>query len=384
VLLAVILLSAGVQKLADPNGFATTIGHYRLLPANATFLAALYLPNLETLLGVCLLFGFFSRSAASLSALLSGLFAVAVGSAIIRGLDIECGCFSGATRVSWMHVLLDLSMLCLSILVVKRGAGRISLDYGLGPGEGRKRFAIRNKIPLIFNLLLLCVNVAFFSRVANPYVGIEKAPDARLATKPPVRFARPVLDLGHPNQGKVVHGSIVYRNISDRVVHIDHSEASCGCTEGTYNKSTLRPGESGIYTVGFNTGAKQGPSRETVRLLIKESKEPALFEVHADVQPLFTITPLLLRPRTGDKMILRMSRVEPGAPFQIKSFESPLREIKLRVLGYPTPGVAEFEFSLSGPLSPPTPPSEAWRVGVQTDVDGLPPIYFYVAPPKGI
>lgn len=91
-----LLLVAGTLKLRDPSGFAVEIADYQLVPALAPYLAAA-LPAIEILLGLALaIFPFTWRRAAAVGVALVFLaFALAVGSAYFRGINIACGCFGG-------------------------------------------------------------------------------------------------------------------------------------------------------------------------------------------------------------------------------------------------------------------------------------------------
>jgi putative oxidoreductase len=87
---------AGASKALDPAQFAEDIGHYRLLPHALALVLAVYLPWLEIICGGAVLARWRYRGALSLLAALCGIFALALGSAWWRGLDIECGCFGHA------------------------------------------------------------------------------------------------------------------------------------------------------------------------------------------------------------------------------------------------------------------------------------------------
>ncbi len=84
---------AAMIKLADPAVFATDIGHYRLLPYPLTLAAAVYLPWLELVCAVAILFRWRERGALRLVLMLCSLFTIALASVWWRGLDISCGCF---------------------------------------------------------------------------------------------------------------------------------------------------------------------------------------------------------------------------------------------------------------------------------------------------
>lgn len=129
-ILAGVFLYAGVDKALHPDEFAGQIAAYRLLPASLVTLAAVWMPWLELLAGSCLAFGLLSESSALLLGAMSLLFASATGSAMARGLSIECGCFSTSASgaVTWGHVVLDLALVALAALVLAKGPGPCALD----------------------------------------------------------------------------------------------------------------------------------------------------------------------------------------------------------------------------------------------------------------
>lgn len=105
-LLAAIFLAAGVLKAWDPAATAQAIAHYHLLPAGLTPYAGLYVPWLEIVVGLALLGRRWRAGAWLLALLLSGSFLVFTGSALARGLDINCGCFGNGTgHLPWTAAL---------------------------------------------------------------------------------------------------------------------------------------------------------------------------------------------------------------------------------------------------------------------------------------
>jgi hypothetical protein len=74
---------------------------------------AFYLPWLEILCGLALIFRLFYRGALSILTALVVVFLVATIAAKVRGLDITCGCFGHASQ-NWSfpaHLALDLGIL---------------------------------------------------------------------------------------------------------------------------------------------------------------------------------------------------------------------------------------------------------------------------------
>lgn len=102
-LLAAVFLYAGSQKLFATQSFADAIGRYQLLPEFASLLVASVLPSLEIITAVVLISGLWWRAAALISCAMNSAFCVALLSAAVRDLSIDCGCFGGEAGV-WSSV----------------------------------------------------------------------------------------------------------------------------------------------------------------------------------------------------------------------------------------------------------------------------------------
>ncbi len=123
ILLGVVFLYAGYDKILHPQAFAQAVYNYQILPDAAVNLAALVLPWLELLLGVCLVARFWLPGATVLSSGLLMVFLAALLFNQIRGLDIYCGCFSTETTEGpaglWI-VARDMIFLAISVYVMLR------------------------------------------------------------------------------------------------------------------------------------------------------------------------------------------------------------------------------------------------------------------------
>jgi putative oxidoreductase len=106
---------AGTAKIYDPATFAIELERYQLLPWKICAAAADYLPWVEFLTGLCLFLKSFERGALLLITLLLGVFTLALASALVRGLNIDCGCF-GHTFASTGTILPILRNLVLLLL----------------------------------------------------------------------------------------------------------------------------------------------------------------------------------------------------------------------------------------------------------------------------
>ncbi|NOY13915.1 MAG: DoxX family membrane protein [Deltaproteobacteria bacterium] len=103
-LLAGIFIYAGVVKANDPIAFAGQIANYQLLPYAWNYLVAATLPYLELFCGVLLLLNKRVRPAVLVLFVLNLSFMLVLTSAIVRGLDIDCGCFSPSSEQTFSPV----------------------------------------------------------------------------------------------------------------------------------------------------------------------------------------------------------------------------------------------------------------------------------------
>lgn len=131
-----VFVAASVDKVQHPLEFARAVSYYHILPPELLNVFALLVPWVELLAGATLIVGLASRGAALLIGGLLAVFTVALVSAIVRGIDISCGCFSTTPgeghKVGYDLVTRDILMLVAAVPLVFRGGGTLSLDDRLG------------------------------------------------------------------------------------------------------------------------------------------------------------------------------------------------------------------------------------------------------------
>jgi len=88
-----IFIYAGVIKILDPAKFAADVANYRMLPLALVNFVAITLPWVETVVGILMVMGFWLPASALVITGLMGVFMAAIGQALARGLNIQCGCF---------------------------------------------------------------------------------------------------------------------------------------------------------------------------------------------------------------------------------------------------------------------------------------------------
>lgn len=127
-----VFLVAGATKVPDPGSLAASIPSYELaLPEWFVTFSAYLLPYVEVLLGLYLLAGLFTRTAAWTTNALMLVFILALVQGAARGLEIDCGCFGSATGDSsklWLDAARDLGLLALGLHIALFSADRFSVD----------------------------------------------------------------------------------------------------------------------------------------------------------------------------------------------------------------------------------------------------------------
>ncbi len=96
IILGGIFIYAGILKMRNPAAFATAIDSFRIVPRACIAPLAILLPPLEMLAGTLWLINRATVAAATTILGLCVLFALALGTAIARGLPTSCGCFGAA------------------------------------------------------------------------------------------------------------------------------------------------------------------------------------------------------------------------------------------------------------------------------------------------
>jgi len=114
-----IFIWAAVTKIADPLSFAQNIRNYRLVGQTLSFATAIILPWLELIAGICLIVGVFPRSSALLVSGLLVFFIILVTVTILRGIDVDCGCFGTFSRKADLWLILEDSLwLAMSLVLL--------------------------------------------------------------------------------------------------------------------------------------------------------------------------------------------------------------------------------------------------------------------------
>ena len=128
--LGAIFLIAGGMKIAHPaDFFSDLLGFKTPLPEFFLRVVAIWLPWLEAIAGLALIADFWAETVRPLVASLCLIFGLMLGQAVVRGLDLNCGCF-GSGAHGWFERP-DIALVRAAILFA------VSLSIAVLPPRGR-------------------------------------------------------------------------------------------------------------------------------------------------------------------------------------------------------------------------------------------------------
>ena len=123
IFLGFMFIYASLDKIANPEEFAKQIGNYRALPFGLENVLAIILPWTELIVGICLLAGLLVDGAALVSIIMMLVFILAISQAMLRGIDITCGCFkvsADSEKLGLDTIIRDIVFLVMSFIVLNR------------------------------------------------------------------------------------------------------------------------------------------------------------------------------------------------------------------------------------------------------------------------
>lgn len=118
IVLGAIFVYSSFDKLANAQDFLKIIINYKILPVQLANPLAVFLPWMEFFTGILLIIGKWEKGALLIYNVLMVIFVIALTQALIRGLDISCGCFSvnpSTTSEVWLRIILDIITLFFSV-----------------------------------------------------------------------------------------------------------------------------------------------------------------------------------------------------------------------------------------------------------------------------
>jgi len=113
-----IFLISGLAKISDPGRFILTLREFRLFPEVIVPFTAVWLPWLELLLGLCVLVGLLHRTSALILACMNAGFLAAILSVIVRGIEVDCGCFGMLADMLGLPDMADMKAVVRNVVFI--------------------------------------------------------------------------------------------------------------------------------------------------------------------------------------------------------------------------------------------------------------------------
>ncbi|MFZ1290100.1 MAG: MauE/DoxX family redox-associated membrane protein [Melioribacteraceae bacterium] len=119
--LALYFILSGLAKINNLEIFTYSIENYRLFPIEFINILAITIPWIEVISGTLLLLGIFIKENALIIASLLMVFTFAVISAVLRNLDIDCGCQGtlDGQKVGMLKIIENISLFIVAILSIR-------------------------------------------------------------------------------------------------------------------------------------------------------------------------------------------------------------------------------------------------------------------------
>lgn len=126
----IVFIYASIDKIADPGQFARIVYNYHMLPGSLINIFALILPWVEMICGISLILGIYKEGSVLIFNLMVLAFIIGISVNIIRGVNLECGCFtvSSKSRSNAIDLLIrDIGLLVLTVYLFISKSKRFDL-----------------------------------------------------------------------------------------------------------------------------------------------------------------------------------------------------------------------------------------------------------------
>ena len=130
-------------------------------------------------------------------------------------------------------------------------------------------------------ILILCVALSLTAcnNESSTAVVLDSTGKVVSAVNAPViKFEEEIYDFGVIKEGESVKYEFKFKNIGKTPLIISNAMATCGCTTPEYPSKPIKPGNSGIIKVVFNSQGKVGVQDKVVSII--SNANPYLATVH--------------------------------------------------------------------------------------------------------
>lgn len=136
VILALVFIYAGIEKISVPAGFSDSINNYKILPLFSVNFFAIILPWIEFIAGALLLFGIKVKENSFIISFLLSIFIIAIMISLFRGLNIDCGCFGtlNGSKIGIYKLIENLLLLLAGYILIKFDSQFLTLGKKIAEG----------------------------------------------------------------------------------------------------------------------------------------------------------------------------------------------------------------------------------------------------------
>lgn len=129
IIISIMFIIVGVGKIAHPEEFAREINNYQILPLIFVNPLAIFLPWLELITGLMILFGIQLRANAIIVFGMLIVFTTGIAIAVAKGLSIDCGCYSqiAAQKVGIPKILENIGLIILTLILILTDNNKLHL-----------------------------------------------------------------------------------------------------------------------------------------------------------------------------------------------------------------------------------------------------------------
>ncbi len=103
--------------------------------------------------------------------------------------------------------------------------------------------------------------------------------------KAEISFETDVIDYGDIDHGGNGTREFKFTNTGTAPLVITKVYSTCGCTVPKKPKDAIKPGESGVIEVKYNTNLAPGPIRKTITVYTNASDEPYSLKIKGTLLP---------------------------------------------------------------------------------------------------
>ena len=100
---------------------------------------------------------------------------------------------------------------------------------------------------------------------------------------PIITFEETDHDFGRIIEGETVSFNFSFTNTGKRDLVIAEVSTSCGCTVPSYPKTAVRPGESGVVKIAFNSRGRKGYQTKTIVVVANTQPTVTQLKIKAQV-----------------------------------------------------------------------------------------------------